>query len=45
MDFTALVGAVDFASAGTAIMSVAVALAGVYVASKGARLVLGFLGR
>ncbi len=45
MDFTALIAAVDYAGVVTAIGTVAAAIAGVYVASKGARMVLGFLGR
>jgi len=45
MDYTALVGAVDWASALTALGSVAVAAAGLFVAIRGARVVLGFIRR
>jgi hypothetical protein len=42
MDYTAISGAVDFAGVLTGMGAVAVLLAGVYVARKGARLLLGF---
>lgn len=43
MDFTSVLAAVDFATVTGAIASVAAILAGVLVARKGARYVLGFI--
>ena len=43
MDYTTLTAAADFTTAETAILAVSVALAGIYVGIKGARIVLGFL--
>jgi hypothetical protein len=43
MDYTAITDAVDFASVITAVGVVAAALAGVYIAIKGANILLGFL--
>ncbi len=44
-DFTTLTTAVDFSTVITAVLAVAALLAAVYVAMKGARLVLGFIRR
>jgi len=43
MDFTAVLAAVDFTTVIAAIASVAAILAGVLIARKGARYVLGFI--
>lgn len=43
MNYTAIVDAVDFASVLTGIGSVAALLAAVYVAIKGAKILLGFI--
>lgn len=43
MDYTTITGAVDFAGVITGVGAVAVALAGVYIAIKGSRILLGFL--
>lgn len=43
MDYTTITSAVDFAGVITGIGAVAVALAGVAIAMRGARLLLGFL--
>lgn len=43
MDYTVLTAAVDFSGVLTAVGVVAAALAAVYVAIKGANIVLGFL--
>ena len=43
MDYTTMIAAVDFAGVLTAVGTVAAALAGVYVAIKGANILLGFL--
>lgn len=45
MDYTALVTAVDWSAALTALGAVAVAAAGLYIAIRGARTVLGFIKR
>ncbi len=45
MDYTTITAAVDFAGVITGIGAVAVVLAGVYVARKGAKMLLGFFGR
>jgi hypothetical protein len=43
MDYTTITGAIDFAGVVTAIGAAAALLAGVLVARKGARYVLGFI--
>lgn len=43
MDYTAITGAVDFATALTALGAVAAALGGLYIAGKGAKAVLNFM--
>lgn len=45
MDYEAIAGAVDWADVLTGLGLVAVALAGVLVAKRGAKLLLGFIGR
>lgn len=45
MDYTTITGAVDFAGVITGVASVAAALAGVYIAIKGASMLLSFLRR
>jgi hypothetical protein len=45
MDYTALVAAVDWSAALTAIGTVAVAAAGLFIGIRGARTVLGFIRR
>lgn len=45
MDYTTITGAVDFAGVITGIGAVAVAVAGVAIAMRGARLLLGFVRR
>ncbi len=45
MDYTAITGAVDFADVLTGVGVVAALLAAVLVAKKGARTLLGFIGR
>lgn len=42
-DFSQLTGGVDFSSVTTAVMAVGVVLMGVYVAIKGAKIVLGMV--
>ena len=43
MDYSAITSAVDFAGVITAVGTVAAALAGVYIAMKGANILLSFL--
>jgi len=43
MDYSAIISAIDFASALTAIGAVAAALGALYIGIKGARVVIGFL--
>ncbi len=45
MDYTAISTAVDFAGVITGAAAIAATLAAVYVAFKGAKMLLGFLGR
>jgi len=45
MDYTTLIAAVDFATVQTAILGVSVALAGLFISTRGARIVLGFMKR
>jgi hypothetical protein len=45
MDYSTIAGAADFATVGTGILAVGVALAAIYVGIKGARMLLGFLRR
>jgi hypothetical protein len=45
MDYTLISGAVDWAAVLTGLGAVAVALAGLYVAARGARMLLGFIRR
>lgn len=43
VSFSSVIAAVDFSTVTTGVMSVAALLAGVYVAIKGARILLGFI--
>lgn len=43
MDYTTMVAAVDFATVSTGILTVGIALAGVYIGIKGAKILLRFL--
>lgn len=43
MDYSTITAAVDFSTVLTGITAVGAALAGVYIAIKGARMLLGFL--
>lgn len=45
MDYSTMTAAVDFTTVATGILAVGVALAGVYIGIKGARILLGFLRR
>lgn len=45
MDYTSITAAVDWADALTALAGVGVAVAGVLVAIRGARILLGFIRR
>lgn len=45
MDFTTITDAVDWAGVLTGLGVVAVAIAGLLVAKRGARLLLGFIGK
>jgi hypothetical protein len=45
MDFSTLVTAVDFGTVQTGILGVGAVLAGLYVATRGARLLLAFIRR
>jgi hypothetical protein len=45
MDYTTMTAAVDFATVATGVLAVGVALAGIYVGIKGARILLNFLRR
>lgn len=45
MDYTAITGAVDFASVMTGLGAVGVSLAGLYIGIRGARILLGFIKR
>lgn len=45
MDFTAIADAVDWAGVLTGLGVVAVAIAGLLVAKRGAKILLGFIGR
>lgn len=45
MDYTSIVGAVDFAGVMTGLAAVAVAVAGVLIAIRGARILLSFIRR
>lgn len=42
-DFTTLTAAVDFSTVVTGVMAVAVAIVGVYLAARGARMLLAFV--
>lgn len=42
-DFTTLTSAVDFSTVITGVMAVAVAIVGVYLAARGARMLLAFV--
>lgn len=42
-DFTTITGAVDFSTVITGVMAVAVAIVGVYLAARGARMLLAFV--
>lgn len=44
MDYTTITGAVDFAGVMTGVGSVAAAVAGLYIAIRGARILIGFIG-
>lgn len=43
MDFSVLTNAVDFATVGTGILAVGAAVAGAYVAARGAKMLLSFI--
>lgn len=45
MDYSAITAAVSFADVMTALGTVAVAVAGVLLARRGANIILGFIGR
>lgn len=45
MDYTAITDAVDFAAVVAGVGAVAVAIAAILVAKRGARMLLSFLGR
>lgn len=45
MDYTAIVAAVDWATVITGLGAVGLALAGVYVARRGLRMILGVISR
>jgi len=45
MSYETLVTAVNFVNVETAILGVSVALAGLYISTRGARIVLGFMKR
>lgn len=42
-DFSTITGAVDFSTVTTGVMAVAVAIVGVYLAARGARMLLAFV--
>lgn len=44
-DFSTITGAVDFSTVVTGVMAVAVAIVGVYLAARGARMLLAFVRR
>lgn len=43
MDYATVVAAVDFGTVETGLLAVGIALAGIFVARKGLRLLLGFI--
>lgn len=44
MDYTTITSAVDFAGVMTGVGAVAAAVAGLYIAIRGARILIGFIG-